>query len=281
VELQFLEHSGHAIYWHAGGDKSNPLLLLIHGFPTSSHDWASIWDELIMRYHVIALDLLGFGRSAKPLVANYSIFLQADIVDQLLRHLVAKTFHVLAHDYGDTVAQELLARDLEKPGRPKLASMCFLNGGLFPETHRPLLMQKLLLSPLGAIAARLSSKRLFAKNMRAIFGANTPPSDAFIVQSWDLLCTNNGKHVLPKLIHYVRERVTQRERWVGAMQKTTVPLKLIVGMDDPISGAHMVRRYEQLITAANVSALPGIGHYPQVEASLAVLREYFEFRQNF
>ena len=61
--------------------------------------------------------------------------------------------HVLAHDYGDTVTQELLARYDERQltggAGPELASVCLLNGGLFPEVHRALLAQRLLLSPLG------------------------------------------------------------------------------------------------------------------------------------
>lgn len=64
----------------------------------------------------------------------------------MLEHLrVDQPVHVLAHDYGDSVAQELLARHYE--GRFHMASCVFLNGGLFPETHRPALVQKLLLSP--------------------------------------------------------------------------------------------------------------------------------------
>jgi pimeloyl-ACP methyl ester carboxylesterase len=65
---------------------------------------------------------------------------QADLQQALLAHLqVEQPVHILAHDYGDSVAQELLARHYEN--RLAVASCVFLNGGLFPETHRPVLMQ--------------------------------------------------------------------------------------------------------------------------------------------
>jgi len=68
-----------------------------------------------------------------------------------------------------------------------------------------------------------------------------------------------------ELIGYMAERRRHRERWVGALQATSVPLRLINGPEDPVSGAHMVERYRELVPAPDVVLLPGIGHYPQVE----------------
>ena len=62
----------------------------------------------------------------------------------LQRALGLQRFHVLAHDYGDTVAQELLAREnAAAPAARRWRSVCFLNGGLFPETHQARLSKKL------------------------------------------------------------------------------------------------------------------------------------------
>ena len=74
-----------------------------------------------------------------------------------------------------------------------------------------------------------------------------------------------------KLIRYMPERKIHRGRWVSAMQQTQIPLKLICGAADPISGAHMAARYQELVPHANVSLLDDIGHYPQVEAPGLVL----------
>ena len=70
-----------------------------------------------------------------------------------------------------------------------------------------------------------------------------------------------------KLIHYIPERVEHRERWVGALQKAGVPLKVIVGSVDPIPGSHMASRYRELVPHADVSELAGVGHYPQVHVA--------------
>jgi pimeloyl-ACP methyl ester carboxylesterase len=274
----FFDHASHRIFWREAGAPEAPVLLLIHGFPTASWDWDAVWPDLAQRYRVLTLDMIGFGFSHKPVEYNYSILDQADICETLLQMCGIGSYHVLAHDYGDTVAQELLARGLEPAHRPKLESVCFLNGGLFPETHHPVLIQKLLLSPLGPLIARLTNKQALARNMCRIFGPRTQPDTMLINAFWELMTLRDGLKVFPKLIGYMRERRLRRERWVGALDKTTVPLKLIDGMHDPISGAHMVQRYRELIGHPDITELPGIGHYPQIEAPREVFAAYLGFR---
>ncbi|WP_454254738.1 alpha/beta fold hydrolase [Pseudomonas sp. Marseille-Q8238] len=270
--------NGHAIrYWTAGAVDAEPLLLL-HGFPTASWDWHYLWQPLAQRYRVIACDMLGFGFSAKPRGHAYSLLEQADLQQALLTHLrVEGPVHVLAHDYGDSVAQELLARHHE--GRIHLASCVFLNGGLFPETHHPVLMQKLLLSPVGPLLGRLFSRAKLKANLDKVFGANTRASDSEVDAFWTLMAHNQGPAVMHRLIRYMPERREQRERWVTAMQKGGVPLRVIDGAVDPISGAHMVTRYRELIANPDTVLLEGIGHYPQTEAPDQVLAHYLAFRQ--
>lgn len=251
------------------------VLLLIHGFPTSSWDWLPMWGDLIKNYRVIALDMLGFGFSDKPNNRNYSIHGQADIVEALVAAKGLESFHVLAHDYGDTVAQELLARQLEGNGVGQWLSCCFLNGGLFPETHRALLTQKLLLSPIGSLLNSFTGFRKFCRNFSSVFGADTQPSDQELKDFWWLINFNNGKHLFHNLITYMSDRIQHRERWVSALQTSSIPLALINGSVDPVSGSHMVARYKELECRLDYCAeLPTIGHYPQVEAPEDVLTHY-------
>ncbi len=275
------DYRGHPIFTRVDGPEHAEPLLLIHGFPTASWDWEALWPQLAERYRVYTLDMVGFGLSAKPMDYAYAIADQADLFEAFLRHHKVQSYHVLAHDYGDTVAQELLARQGEAGARPRLLSLAMLNGGLFPETHRPVLTQKLLLSPLGPLLARLMGKASFAANMRRIFGPSTQPDADLIDAFWTLLRHNQGTRVMPKLIRYMVERRIHRARWVGALQTTQLPLKLINGSADPISGAHMVDRYRTLVRRPNISALDGIGHYPQCEAPDRVLAAYSEFRTAF
>ena len=272
------EHRGHKIFVRTGGKPDAEPLVLIHGFPTASWDWEALWPELEKRYRLLTLDMIGFGFSAKPNGYNYSLVDQADIFERFLVSEGVHAYYALAHDYGDTVAQELLARQDDAGDRPRIQSVAFLNGGLFPEMHRPVLMQKLLVSPIGPLLARLSNRKTLAANMRKIFGPDTQPDDALIDAFWSLLSRNDGPAVMPKLLGYMAERRVHRERWVGALLHAKVPLTVIDGAADPISGAHMVERYKQLVPNPRVTLLERIGHYPQVEAPEAVLKAYLAFR---
>ncbi|SUD59210.1 alpha/beta hydrolase fold protein [Ectopseudomonas oleovorans] len=277
AQSQAFHFRGHTIrYWTAGDTQAQPLLL-IHGFPSASWDWHRLWAPLAERYRLIACDMLGFGYSAKPRGHAYSLLEQADLQQALMAHIdEQRAVHVLAHDYGDSVAQELIARHQE--GRLQLASCVFLNGGLFPETHHPVRVQKLLLGPLGPLIGRLFSRRKLAQSFARIFGPHTQASEAELDALWQLVAYNNGPAVMHRLIRYMPERRQQRQRWVAAMQATTLPMRVIDGAFDPISGAHMVTRYRELIADADTVLLDGIGHYPQLEAPAAVLDHYLQFR---
>ena len=260
----------------APDDRSRAVLVLIHGFPTASWDFAKIYPALTARFRVIAADLLGFGFSSKPRGHAYSIMEQADVVNAVLAQHRVDQHHLFSHDYGDTVAQELLARD-NAAAAPRLLSVCLLNGGLFPETHRARRLQKVLEGPLGPALSRLTTRATFGRSLTAVFGSATPPSEADLDAFWMLVSHDDGHLLAHELIHYMADRRQHRERWVDALREARCPLAVIDGSADPVSGAHMVARYRELVGKGYIAELEGIGHYPQVEAPDAVLAHYFRF----
>lgn len=287
-------HSAELTAWEQGGQTIRLLgrriftrtaivgdrkpLLLLHGYPTSSYDWHALWEPLAERYSVYTLDMLGFGFSEKPPKARYTIEQQADFCQALVAEHECGPVHVLAHDYGDTVAQELLARDRE--GRMRLRSVCFLNGGLFPETHRPRMVQRLLAMPLlGPFFAHGMTFRHFESTMRKLAGRN-PPSHELLRDQWELIEREEGYVALAALIAYMKQRRVNRKRWVGALVDATLPRKLICGAMDPVSGTHLADRYCELVPHPDVTLLDDVGHYPHLEAPISVLGSYFRFRDS-
>ncbi|MBL8261625.1 MAG: alpha/beta hydrolase [Xanthomonadaceae bacterium] len=262
---EFIRIRGHRIHCRRGG--TGPRLLLIHGFPTASFDWAPMWPMLVSRFDVLAFDLLGLGLSAKPRGHRYRVAEQADLAEAVSHHYGWHDAFVLAHDYGDTVAQELLARSNRDPAHAalRILRLCLLNGGLFPETHRSRPIQRLLASPLGPWLVGLMSRRGFARNLNALFSPTRPLDETAIDEYWALLQHDEGIHAVPSLLGYMAERRCERARWVGALQTTQTPLRLICGAVDPVSGLHMSERYRELVPHADVVLLDDVGHFPQLE----------------
>lgn len=270
----YLDFEGYRIaFWNAGSGRP---LLLIHGYPTSAWDWSWVLDELCRTHRVIACDMLGFGLSDKP-PCGYSIHRQADLQEHLLRHLGIDDYDALVHDYGDTVGQELLARHNEGSSSATLGRMVFLNGGLFPEQHRALFVQKLGISPLGFIVGRMMNRHRFGQSFSVLFGPDTQPSARDLDDHWRLISNNDGHRIIHKLLHYILDRREHRERWVKALQQSIVPIKLINGGADPVSGRHLYDYFMQMVPQAAAVCFPDIGHYPQTEAPDRVLAEALPF----
>src|ERR1700756_6057708 len=108
----FFDYLGFEIFYRLAGRPLGdaPNLLLIHGYPFNSWDWSLIWPTLTERFTVIAPDMIGMGFSAKPLAYGYAVTDHADMHEALLAKLGVTSAHILAHDLGDSVCQELLAR---------------------------------------------------------------------------------------------------------------------------------------------------------------------------
>ena len=279
----YFDYLGFEVFYRNEG--SGPLLLLIHGYPFNTWDWAPIWPTLTERFTVIAPDMLGMGFSDKPGVYEYSVPDHADMHEALLAHLGVTACHILAHDIGDSVGQEMLARHefgQQSYGSLRIESVTWLNGGLFNETYRPRLMQKVLSrTPLGDLASHspnvLLSQRVLERTINELFGPHTQPSPRMHELFNQILDYNDGKRVTHKVGRFVNDRYLYRNRWVRAMRQTKVPMRLIDGPADPNSGRHMADRYRQVIPNPDVVMLDdGIGHWPQIEAPEAVLAALLE-----
>lgn len=275
AHFSFLQHS---IFFQQQG-QGDTALLLLHGLPTSSWDFEALWPQLGRAFaRVLAPDLLGFGFSDKPRQHRYQIAEQADLCEALLREQGVAQVHVLAQGYGVSVVQEMLARNQAGAG-VTVQSCVFLNGGLFPEVQHTRWAPKLLRSVIGGLLVRLAGERSFNRRFSEMFGPQTRPGPIELHDYWTLLNVQQGRRALPRLLHYLKERRRQRERWVGALTRAALPMALICGEADRIAGLDTAARFAQLLPQAERVMLEGVGHFPQIEAPDRVLRAFLAFHR--
>lgn len=163
---RYLRYGPHQIFYIDEGE-GDPLLIL-HGYPYSSLEWQSLLPTLTSQYRVIAFDYLGMGFSDKPRRHRFTYEEYTGIVQVLLQTLQINRVHLLAHDLGVSVAQELIAQQQEKL-LPSfyINSVAFVNGGLFMHQYKPRFIQRLLSqSPswLGYLVNQAIGRRLIEKN---------------------------------------------------------------------------------------------------------------------
>jgi pimeloyl-ACP methyl ester carboxylesterase len=276
---EYFLYKGFSVFYRTEGN--GPCLLIFHGYPYSSFDFKDVWATLASKYHVIVPDLLGMGFSDKPSNHRYSFEDHAEMYIALLQHFNISEVHILAHDLGNSVVQELIARNQEKRNPFIIKSIAFLNGGLFMDVYKPRLIQRLLSQspkPIGKLLSRLMSKKSVDKATAEVFGVSTKPSEELLQDFWEILNYNNGKSIAYLIGRLIFDKVNYQDRWIKAMQQTNIPMCFINGPADPNSGVHMAKRYEELIPNPNVILLSNdIGHWPQLEAPDQVLKAYDTF----
>jgi pimeloyl-ACP methyl ester carboxylesterase len=276
---QYLNYQGHKIFYFQDGAGDN--LLILHGYPYSSFEWKDCIAVLSKRFKITVLDLLGMGFSDKPQNHHYHYEEHCDIINGLLEKLNISQTHLLTHDLGVSVAQELLARDLEGKNGFKILSCVFSNGGLFMDVYKPRFIQRLLSQTpdfIGKFISKRLSKAAINKSVKSVFGKNTQPNDAFLDLQWEILNYNEGKSITYLIGRQVFEKYKYQSRWISAMQKTAIPICYICGEADPNSGSHMAKRYEELIPNPIVYYLEkGIGHWPMLEDQKGFLAAFHQF----
>jgi pimeloyl-ACP methyl ester carboxylesterase len=249
---------------------AGPAMTLLHGFPSSSYDWARVLPQLAERHALLLPDLLGFGASEKPADHDYSIHEQTDLVEALwVREGIASTVLVV-HDYAVSIAQELLARRAEGALAVELVAVHLLNGGLYPELARPEPGQLALLDPeQGPRIGALITEELWVQGLRPTF-AGSFDAAADSADTWRAMSREGGVLIAHRLIRYIADRATHGERWIAALESTDVPLAFVWGMLDPVSGAHIADRIRERLPDATFTALEDVGHWPALEVPARV-----------
>lgn len=246
-------------------DGDGPLLLLLHGFPSSSYDWRLLLERETDRA-VLAPDFLGFGLSEKPRDHTYTLHWQADMVEEMVRRRDgAREVFFLAHDMGTSVANELMARDIEGALEMDLGGGLLLNGSMIQDAASPTLGQRILRSAVGPLFSRLSSERFFRQQFGSIFSPGHPLTAEEAEDQWELICAGGGRTLNHKTIAYMEERFKHADRWHGALHDWRKPLSLAWGMIDPVATEAVLDAVTALRPSAPVTRFEDLGHYPQIE----------------
>jgi pimeloyl-ACP methyl ester carboxylesterase len=258
---------GHRIAFRRRG--AGPTLLLLHGFPTWSYDYAEVASDLARDHDVITLDFLGYGASDKPNPYEYSVAESADIVEDLTAHLGVKSTRLVIHDYGGIVGQELVDRANRGQLGFAIDSLIMLNCGIVYSAYRPTRSQKLLILP---VVGKLLASRASAGRVRSLLDGvrGSRLTDTEFDDLWLGMSRQNGQKLWHLLIKYNAERQVHHRRWEAALASWDGPLHLVWGPDDPVSGRHVLQQAVKVLPQATVTELAGVGHYPQSEAPQAV-----------
>jgi pimeloyl-ACP methyl ester carboxylesterase len=270
---------GKRIFVYERGE--GPVILLLHGFPTSGYDWRGIIDGLADAYRCAALDFPGYGLSDKPAAYSYSLFQQTDVVEALAKALGIAEAHVVSHDVGTSVHTELLAREQEGRLSFRMMASTFLNGSMLQDMATITPFQKLLASNETLPQAMAISDNMsvnYIDGLKSVMKRPECLGDEAVAVMNDLIAYQDGNRRLPALSLYMRERYIHRERWIGALRAAS-PVQFIWADGDPVANVEMGRALAKEVPQAKYTELPGLGHFLLMEDPPVVaghIREFIE-----
>lgn len=269
--------------WVREGGSANPEaadLLCLHGFPSFAHDFHRVLPSLEAARRVIVHDHLGFGLSDKPQGHDYSLIEQADIAKEVWHALDVRRGVLLAHDYGTSVATEILAQREEGKLDVDLAAVVLSNGSMHIELAHLTWPQLVLRNKtMGPLLGRLGPRALFERRMRKTFFRS--PDSADIRMMWEGLVAGGGRKVLGHLGRYLHERREHWDRWIGSLTRLDLPILVLWGREDPIAVAAIAQQLERECPHSTLRWLDGVGHYPMLEAPEAWAAAVNEFCVGF
>ncbi|TCP24716.1 pimeloyl-ACP methyl ester carboxylesterase [Tenacibaculum skagerrakense] len=249
------------------GKQNLKTMVILHGYPTSSYDYYKVLDRLTSEYRIIIHDHLGFGFSDKPKNYSYSLVEQADIALELWKQLGLTNFTLLAHDYGTSVATEIIARHNKKQLNVNIEKLILCNGSMHIELSQLRLIQKLLKNKItGKYVAKLSNEFIFSKNIRNVYFNKQKVSNEELKEMWQQLIHNDGKKVIHRLSNYINERYFFWYRWIGALKETEVPTKIVWAKNDPVAVFKIAELLTTEIKNNQLLPLENSGHFPMLES---------------
>ncbi|HTQ68901.1 MAG TPA: alpha/beta hydrolase [Solirubrobacteraceae bacterium] len=220
------------------GDPAAPLVLLLHGFPTSSIDWYDVAGLLAADHRVALLDFPGFGFSDKPRGGGYSLERDRLLVEHYAAEvLAAGSGAVISHDRGDSVALAFAERCGSPEGAFELRHLVLSNGNMFLPLSNLTGFQRLILDPASAPAVleALTPEALAAGMGQTTFTPARSPEDPEVIALADTFAHNDGVAVLHDTIQYLVERSRNERGWLDALASSEVPTTLVWGLYDTVS----------------------------------------------
>jgi pimeloyl-ACP methyl ester carboxylesterase len=274
IPFQEVELHGHRVGFRMAGE--GPLVVLIHGITSRSDVWLDVMADLAETHTVVAPDLVGHGRSAKPR-GDYSLGAYASGGRDLLGVLGFERGTVVGHSLGGGVALQFAYQFPEYCERLALIS----SGGLGKEVN-PLLRAAAL--PGAELVLPVITSDLAIQSGAAVaafferFGFKAGPDLAEAARGYASLADRDARqaflHTLRAVIDLNGQRVSATDRLYLAER---MPTLLIWGTEDPIIPIEHGRAARTQIPGSRLVEIPGAGHWPQLDDPIGVAKALHSF----
>jgi pimeloyl-ACP methyl ester carboxylesterase len=275
---------GLKLFYREAGERNAPVLVLLHGFPSSSHMFRDLIPQLAENFHVIAPDYVGFGYSDAPGVSAFTYNfdnIAAHIEDLLFNVLDLKKFSIYVQDYGAPVGFRIASRHPDA-----IDGIVVQNGNAYEEgigaafepmkpfwANRNFETEK----PVRGLLTKETTVFQYthgAKNVERI------SPDAYIFDQF-LLDRPGNDAVQLELLYNYPSNVALYETWHEYFRSKQPPMLIVWGKNDPFFTVEGANAYRRDLPNAELHLIDA-GHFALEEASDFIagrIREFFRYRK--
>jgi pimeloyl-ACP methyl ester carboxylesterase len=232
-------------------------VVLVHGLASCAVSWAMVSSVLSRRYRTISIDLMGFGRSDKPLGESYTLERQAELLRLFIADLALDGAVLVGHSYGGGVSLTVADTSCTQ-----LSALVLVDSVCYPQAP-PLSFRVLGLPLFGPLALRLVPKSwVTGAVFGSAYGTRIPPTQALVAANALALASATGRHAL---IQTVRELMSQRSARPADYSHIALPTLILWGRRDPLVPIRLGEKLAAEIPGAQFVAFETCGHLPQEE----------------
>lgn len=247
----FEEVDGVQIFYREAGNPENPAIVLLHGFPSSSHQYRNLLRELSDDYYLIAPDYPGFGASAFPSPASYeySFASFSETIGTLLEQKGIETYALYVHDYGAPVGMRIAMAAPEKVTAIITQNGNMYEEGLNAETWAPIMTLWENGRGNQTLETTIAQNVFSMDGLRWQYTHGTRNPDGILPDNWLLdyqSISRDGQHdVQLDLFFDYRNNVAQYPAWQAYLRTNQPPVLALWAKNDaffPVSGTNGFRR---------------------------------------
>ncbi len=261
VTYHVAQVQGLEVFYREAGPADAPTLLLLHGFPTSSHMFRDLLPLLAARYHVVAPDYPGFGHSSAPALADftYSFAHLAEVVDDFTATIGLTSYVIYMQDYGGPVGFRLALRHPERVRGFVVQNAVANVEGWNPEVAKgfaPVWQNR------NAETEQPLWDILRSTEFQYRQGATRPERLNPDAWTYDqaLLDRSGNDRIQVELLYQYKDNIQQYPAWQAWLQRTQPPVLVVWGDNDPIFTAAGRDLFKTLVPATEVHSYPA-GHF--------------------
>ena len=266
------------LYYDEYGEKSNKTILFLHGFGENHHTWRFLVPKLAAKYHLIMLDLKGFGDSPKLKDKAYSVYDQALLVNEFIKKEKLKDITLVGRSFGGGVALIMALIQEDKLADKNIEKLVLINSMSYKQ-KLPSMMETLNQPIIGYLGIHLlGNKKIASEGYKFAFYDDSLIPKESVDATAAYLTFPLAKYAYLETVHQlIPDDISIIEKRYAEI---TLPTLILWGKEDVSISVKKAYRLKSELRNSRLKVLPYVGHMPQEEKPNIVSDEILKFMES-